>query len=350
MTGLFHIQEQYPEGTEFEKINGFSELIIKAQLINKSDEYRKSIQGKILIIDLGYRKITDFHKVETGDSVEDLIIKAILPQVDGQEKKLVKVPDELKEFLPMASYINLSDNDISELPDWIFRDKLKGLYVANNKLSEFPKWPKNLHNLEELDLSNNQISKISETEFLRGKGRLKYINLSWNELTSIDFFVFNLRNLERIDLSFNKIESYLPPDYFRGNKKLKAILLDFWCEIGNYNNLDFSYTPQLEFLSLEGHEIGLYLKDGLGADNIADDYDDEMMDCFEVFDYLQDMGIYELKKLRYLNLSCNGLSVLPKNFFGIQSLETLELKDNEFSEEQKVFIKIMFPKIETLYF
>jgi Leucine-rich repeat (LRR) protein len=361
MTGPLYIKEQYPEGTKFEEINGFSELIIKAQLIKKSDEYRELIQGKILIINLGYRERTDFSKMQTGDSVEDLIIKAIVPQVDGQAKKLVKVPDELKEFLPMASYINLSDNDISELPDWMSRNKLKGIYLANNQLSEFPKWIKRCTQLEELDISQNEIRNISAIEFLKRNNLIKYINLSSNELTSIDFFAFNLRNLEKIDLSNNKIEDCMSPDYFRGNKKLKSINLNYWGP--EINDLDFRHTPQLERLSLEGHQIGSWLEEGLG-DNIADgmekiktenpdEFGEDYVDdgsFILAYDYLQDRGIYELKNLKYLNLSSNGLNVLPNKIFNLQNLKTLVLEENNFSDEQISFIKQKFPDIEHIFF
>lgn len=361
MTGPLYIKEQYPEGTKFEEINGFSELIIKAQLIKKSDEYRELIQGKILIIDLSYRERTNYGKPEDGDSVEDLVIKTVFPPVDGQSKKLIKVPDELKEFIPMASYIDLSDNDISDLPEWMDGHKIKGLYLSNNKLSVFPKWIRKLGSLRVLDLSNNQISQIPETEFLKGYNHLETLILSGNKLTSIGFFVFNLRNLETIDLSFNQIEDCMSPDYFRGNKKLKAIILDFWGP--EINDLDFRHTPQLEELSLEGHEIGLWLKEGLG-DNIADGMEKIKMENPDEFgedyvddgsfilayDYLRDMGIYELKKLRHLNLSCNGLSVLPKEFFNLQNLKTLVLEDNNFSNEQISIVKQKFPDIEHMRF
>jgi len=357
--GPIFIKEHYPEGTEFMEINGLSELLAKAGLMSNSNEFKESLRGKILIIDLSYRERTNYSIPKDGDSVEDLVAISVLPPVDGQSKKIIKVPDELKDFIPMASYINFSDNAISELPEWIVGPKLKGLYLADNKLSEYPKWIKKLSNLEELDISHNQISHISETEFLNRYHQLKYLNLSFNELTSIDFFVFNLRRLERIDLSFNKIEESVSPDYFRGNKKLKAIILDFWGP--EINELDFRHTPQLEELSLEGHQIGGWLKDGLG-DNIADGLDkivednpelcsDEDAEYFlYVYDYLRDMGVYELKKLRYLNLSCNELSVLPKEFFNLQSLETLVLSENKFPDKQRSFIKQKFPDIEHIFF
>ena len=193
MIGSTYIKEQYPEGTEFMEINGLSELLAKAELLSKSNEFKESLRGKILIIDLSYRARTNYGKPEDGDSVEDLVIKTVFPPVDGQSKKLIKVPDELKEFIPMASYINLSDNDISELPEWMVGHKIKGLYLSNNKLSVFPKWIRKLGSLRVLDLSNNQISQIPETEFLKGYNHLETLILSGNKLTSIDFFVFNLR-------------------------------------------------------------------------------------------------------------------------------------------------------------
>ena len=150
-------------------------------------------------------------------------------------------------------------------------------------------------------------------------------------------------------------------DYFRGNKKLKAIILDFWGP--EINDLDFRHTPQLEELSLEGHEIGLWLKEGL-ADNIAggmekikmenpDEFGEDYVDdgsFILAYDYLQDRGLYELKNLKYLNLSSNGLSVLPNKIFNLQNLNTLILEDNNFSNEQISIVKQKFPDIEDMRF
>tara|TARA_B110000305_G_scaffold109737_1_gene123573 strand:+ start:416 stop:1513 length:1098 start_codon:yes stop_codon:yes gene_type:complete len=359
--GPIFIKEQYPEGTEFMEINGLSELLAKAELMSNSNEFKESLRGKILRINLNYTERTNYSIPQEGDSVKDLVIKTIFRPIDGQAKKLLKVPDELKEFIPMASYIDLSDNDISDLPEWMDGHKIKGLYLSNNKLSVFPKWIKKLRSLRVLNLNNNQISQIPETEFLKGYNHLETLILSGNKLTSIGFFVFNLRNLETIDLSFNQIEDCMSPDYFRGNKKLKAIILDFWGP--EINDLDFRHTPQLEELSLEGHEIGLWLKEGL-ADNIADGMEKIKMENPDEFgedyvddgsfilayDYLQDRGIYELKNLKYLNLSSNGLSALPNKVFNLQNLKTLVLEDNNFSNEQISILKQKFPDIEDMRF
>ena len=50
--GPIFIKEQYPKGTKFMDINGLSELMAKAELLSKSNEFKKSMEGKILIIDL----------------------------------------------------------------------------------------------------------------------------------------------------------------------------------------------------------------------------------------------------------------------------------------------------------
>jgi len=76
--------------------------------------------------------------------------------------------------------LDLSDNNITELPSNIQMNNLHTLIIRSNQLKNFP----------------NDI-KCSA---------LKYLDLSQNQLEKFDLNILNLNTLERLNLSFNKIK------------------------------------------------------------------------------------------------------------------------------------------------
>ena len=83
----------------------------------------------------------------------------------------------------------------------------------------------NLKNLQDLDLSNNNISNIEELKYFNSD-TMKKINLSFNQINNIEPLK-NLSKLQTIDLQVNKISNIKPlNDIFDGNKELKSLNLD----------------------------------------------------------------------------------------------------------------------------
>jgi len=344
---MIRILERFPEGTEFIEIKGLADLLSKSYSKKTITNFKNSVKNKIVFVNLSYVERVNHSFIREGDSIEDLLISAALPEVNGQELKLDKIPNEIKYFLDTVDFIDLSYNSICEIPDWFICTKLKGLYLEGNKLIEFPKIVRQFHSLEDLDLRFNKIKSIDKTEFLKNNTRLKYLNLSYNELDSIEFFVFNLRQLQFIELSGNYFETF-SEDFFRGNSNLEYI---GFSDSQASSIPDFRFTPKLRSLSLQGHQVGSKLKEGLGGmieENIDSIFPEGKP--FEVFDYFEDIGLYDLKNLEYLNLSDNQLRVLPRKFFHLQSIKHMDLSENDFSYAYKKYIKQMFPNVDKLLF
>lgn len=105
--------------------------------------------------------------------------------------------------------------------------------------------------LNELNLSNNQISKIDKNAFKSFENLTKLI-LRKNKLSEFDPETFkDMKNLETIDLSFNLIKLQ---NSFIVHEKLREILLDY-CDIDEISIDAFANVKQLESLSLEGNPL-----------------------------------------------------------------------------------------------
>ncbi len=105
------------------------------------------------------------------------------------------------------------------------------LNLSNKQLNKLPSYVLNLNDLEELDLSNNQLSGALPAE-IKSLKKLKILNLSNNLMTGIPAEMGQLSNLQTLNLSNNKLTG-LP--YELGNlKNLKTLNL-----AGNdYSKLD----------------------------------------------------------------------------------------------------------------
>ena len=99
---------------------------------------------------------------------------------------------------------------------------LNSLDLSNQNLDKLPQHVLNRTNLEELNISNNNINGAlpAEIRFLKN---LKVLNASNNIMTGVPAEIGQLSNLEVLDLSNNKLTG-LP--YELGNlKKLKILIL-----------------------------------------------------------------------------------------------------------------------------
>jgi Leucine-rich repeat (LRR) protein len=105
------------------------------------------------------------------------------------------------------------------------------LDLSNQQLTKVPGSVFNQTNLEELNLSNNQLTGAIQAE-IRNLQNLKVLNLSNNMLTGVPAEAGQLQKLEVLDLSNNRLTG-LP--YELGNlKNLKTLNISG----NNYSSLD----------------------------------------------------------------------------------------------------------------
>jgi len=136
-------------------------------------------------------------------------------------KDLNRIIEPLKDLSNLKE-LYLSNNQISELSGLKDLNKLSTLYLMNNQIQELSAL-KGLNNLSTLNLGGNQIQELSalkglnnlstlnlrnnqiqELSALKGLNKLSTLNLSWNKISELSALK-GLNNLSRLDLRNNKI-------------------------------------------------------------------------------------------------------------------------------------------------
>lgn len=149
--------------------------------------------------------------------------------------------------------------------DFLSFTNLHRLYMSDNKISKIsPGTFSVLEELHTLDLSNNRMEYLPQ-ERLQGLLRLRLLNLSRNSLKEIEDLSSDLISLQVLDISYNQLEkiskglfrnleslaelhlygnwlSFISPDAFRSLKKLKTLDLGK----NNFKNLPINALRPLE--------------------------------------------------------------------------------------------------------
>ncbi|XP_016146459.1 volume-regulated anion channel subunit LRRC8A-like [Sinocyclocheilus grahami] len=152
-----------------------------------------------------------------------------------------------------------------------------------------------LHNLQEIDLKDNNLKTIEEIISFQHLHRLVCLKLWYNQIAYIPIQIGTLTNLERLYLNRNKIEK-IPAQLFFC-RKLRYLDL-------SHNNLtsipaDIGFLQNLQYFAVTANRI--------------ETLPPELFQC---------------KKLRTLNLGNNCLTVLPSRFGELTGLMQLELRGN----------------------
>uniref|UniRef100_A0A8C7MJN9 Leucine rich repeat containing 8 VRAC subunit A n=1 Tax=Oncorhynchus kisutch TaxID=8019 RepID=A0A8C7MJN9_ONCKI len=152
-----------------------------------------------------------------------------------------------------------------------------------------------LHNLQEIDLKDNNLKTIEEIISFQHLHRLVCLKLWYNQIAYIPIQIGTLNNMERLYLNRNKIDN-IPSQLFYC-RKLRFLDL-------SHNNLtyipaDVGYLQNLQYLAVTANRI--------------ETLPNELFQC---------------KKLRTLNLGNNCLTSLPSRFGELTGLIQLELRGN----------------------
>lgn len=165
------------------------------------------------------------------------MLKDLGPGVTGIElssNDITEIPAGLFDKMTNITHINIYGNKIKTLPKGIFdnNEDLSTLWMSGNKLKDLDKdlLAKN-KKIKEIDLSNNGIEKLPEG-FLKDARRLETFYASENELTTLNgVLADNYQRLRVINVNGNQLTS-LPEafgkyksleDLRANNNKLKAL-------------------------------------------------------------------------------------------------------------------------------
>ena len=121
--------------------------------------------------------------------------------------ELETFPEELYTLVDTLEVLDLTDNNLSTLPDDFDRfKKLKRLFLSNNQFNHVPKVLAKLPSLSMIGMRNNKIKIFEENSLPLS---IRWLILTDNELTSLPQSIGDLKLLQKCMLSGNKL-SFLP--------------------------------------------------------------------------------------------------------------------------------------------
>ncbi len=119
--------------------------------------------------------------------------------VSGQPNNTGQTPDKK----PLANSLDLSNQGLSKIPDYVFKQtNLEELNVSNNQLTGAMQAEiRQLKNLKVLRANNNLMTGVpAEVGQLQN---LQILDLSNNQLTGLPYELGNLKNLNTLNISGN---------------------------------------------------------------------------------------------------------------------------------------------------
>ncbi len=161
--------------------------------------------------------------------------------------------NEIKRFdmtCRSLQILNIENNQLRDMPEQIFTNKLLVLYAGHNSFRKLPDSVINCKSLTSLRLEGNDIWYFPPE--LQQMAALKILNLSGCNISYVPANICVLPNLETLYLNDNKIATI--PSAMAGLVSLKSLYLD------NNAYTSFNYNmkyivPSLRILSLKGNRI-----------------------------------------------------------------------------------------------
>ncbi|KAM6579413.1 hypothetical protein CsatA_003187 [Cannabis sativa] len=253
---------------------------------------------------------------------------------------------QLDKFLKLKklSVLDLSNNSFScvsnNYNNDTFPNTLSFLYLSSCGISEFPYFLRSLQNLEDLDLSNNQIEgSVPQWLWNVGKDSLFFLDISHNSLTQIDQIPW--KTLQFINLAFNRLQGHLPvlPPSTRfiliSNNSLFGEISPSICNLTGLQGLDLSINK------LSGN-----IPPCLG--NPSSSYLEVLDLRKNKFDGIIPPVFAKGNILRVLNVNENQLEgSLPKSLVNCKELELLDIGNNNINGSFPRWLESL-PKLQVL--
>ncbi|XP_036898449.1 leucine-rich repeat-containing protein 40 isoform X4 [Sturnira hondurensis] len=227
---------------------------------------------------------------------DDLRLLPALTVLDIHDNQLTSLPSAIRE-LENLQKLNVSHNKLKLLPEEITNLRnLKGLYLQHNELTCLPEGFEQLSNLEDLDLSNNHLTTVPVS--FSSLFNLVRLNLSSNQLKNLPAEISGMKRLKHLDCNSNLLETI--PSELAGMESLELLYLQ-------RNKLRFLPAfPSCKLLK-ELH-VGENQIEMLGAEHLK-----------------------HLNSILVLDLRDNKLKSVPNEITLLQSLERLDLSNNDIS-------------------
>ncbi|KAJ0181631.1 hypothetical protein K1T71_002353 [Dendrolimus kikuchii] len=153
--------------------------------------------------DLSDTVVADLSKNRFSEIPDELTTYIYLEKLLLSQNIIRNVPEAVGG-LQSLTYLDLSSNQLTELPREVCQMPLQVLLVPDNMLSTLPKEIGKMTSLAELDASNNRLTQVPMT--LGDCAGLRALDLSNNQLGLLPLQITYLR-LEHLDVSCNCISS-----------------------------------------------------------------------------------------------------------------------------------------------
>ena len=168
----------------------------------------------------------------SGNLFEDLNIEfsclSLLNSLNLSHNQLKNLPDWISKL--SIEYLWLDSNPFDELPNIILKlDKLKLLSIRNCTIKKLPNdIISNLNEIEIFDCTGNQISEFKEKFFISME-KLKHLKCGNNLLRELPHIIFVRESLEVLEIQRNQLErlSAEPFNTIVGCKKLRDVNVSF---------------------------------------------------------------------------------------------------------------------------
>jgi protein scribble len=237
--------------------------------------------------------------------------------IDKRHQNLTSFPDDIIRYYRTLEELLLDSNQLHELPKGFYKlTQLRKLDISDNEIEKISPEIGNFVNLVEFDCNRNDIQELPDS--IRYLRNLQILDISNNPLQSLPGGLTQLRAL--VELTLNDLSlPALPEDIgslanlrslqARDNL-LKAIPISL-CNIAKLETLDLGSNEIEEIPDQIGKLINLKVI---------------WLDLNQLKQVPINIGL--LKKLQYLELSENMLETLPDEIAGCHSLTDINLAQN----------------------
>ncbi|EPR78084.1 Leucine rich repeat protein [Spraguea lophii 42_110] len=342
-------------------------------LTSESPLFVELVESHVTFVFLADTYSITVRNAENEHEIPKLLGKLVkLNKLTISNCEIGKVPTYMSRFKKLR-HLDLSHNKLMDFPlEILILEQLTELFLNYNQIIYIPNDLNKLQNLSLLLLDNCIIKKINFKvfdlkllEFLNlsynpilfrqiihdnifdeyilpfksiNTAHILYLDLEGNELECLPDDIA-LPNIIKLNLNNNKLNSL--PNWFNSLKPLKHLSL---------NNNEFTEIPEvisnhedLQDLRIQENKISgdIKLKHNMFPNLNLLDLSKNLITKFEILDG-------SLKKLTWLNLNYNRLSILDEGIMKLQYLEFLNLtanlikyiKPNAFNTEDCINIKI----------
>lgn len=227
----------------------------------------------------------------------------ILSLSDLAKKELINNLDSLPEDLSQVYRLDLSEKSLVRIPEVVYKMiNLQELNLSNNQILNIDSIYL-IDNLQILKIGNNRISSLPDKiDYLK---HLKLFDLYWNDIITLPNSFFSLDSIEELDMT-------------------SMFKFDFATNLTKFHRL-----KQLQKLNLGNNQIPSLTLRFEGLKNLVEFgfIRQDSIDCKALIARLD-----SCPNLKIIHLSVNNIKNLPKNIVLLDSLERLNLYENKLTE------------------